>query len=315
MNPPCRLEPTTHVNTAWTQAERGGRITVKREALLDLSMPVFAMGSCFAVEVRRALRAAGFTVGPSYADLAFDPAAQAPGNLPQRDNINHYDTFTIRQEIERALQRERWSPETFWERTRDPLLRRRGWATAWQDPFRRRVFAESRDALIELSDLLSDRIDDALAASHLVILTLGLTECWRDRQSGLYACLGPQDEEDEIFDRLEFHSTGFQQNYDNLRAIGDAIWARYPDKRIVLTVSPVALGRTWTGEDVVAATTYSKATLRSVAGQLAREDRRFLYWPAYEYARSHDVFEADGRHVRPDAVNAIVSAFTEAYVA
>ncbi len=288
-------------------------MTVAREPLFDRSTSIFAMGSCFAVEVRRALRTLGFNVAPSCTDIMFDPLTQSPGSLPDRDNINHYDTFTIRQEIERALRGGRWRPDSFWEVRRSPILRRRGWDIGWQDPFRRRVYASSLEALIDLSDKLSERIDAGLASADIVILTLGLTECWRDRATGLHVCLGPASDTDEIFDRVTFHSTGFLQNYLNLKAVGEAIWARYPEKRIVLTVSPVALAQTWSGEDVVTATTYSKATLRSVAGQLAREDPRFLYWPAYEYARSHDVFEAHGRHVRPDAVRSIIEAFVAAY--
>jgi hypothetical protein len=39
-----------------------------------------------------------------------------------------------------------------------------------------------------------------------------------------------------------------------------------------------------------------------------------VYWPSFEYATSHDAFKADGRHVQPAAVEAIVSAFIAAHL-
>jgi hypothetical protein len=125
-------------------------------------------------------------------------------------------------------------------------------------------------ALVDLSAKVSACIDQGLAAADVVILTLGLTECWRARSTGLFAALGPETDEDESFPLVEFHASGFAENLQNLLATVKAIWAAYPKKKIVLTVSPVPLGRTWTNEDVVRANAQSKATLRTVAGETCR---------------------------------------------
>lgn len=311
----ARFDRSGKANPEWKNSERGRRITVVGEGFIRPETKFFAMGSCFAVEIRRALRARGCAVYPDYPAIAFDAATQLPGKLPERDNINHYDTFTIAQEIARALEGRRWPREDFWQVQRFRFSRQKGWPRAWQDPHRRHIFATGPDALADLSDKVSASIDAGLAEAEVVILTLGLTEVWRIKASGLYAALGPENERDEIFPRLEFRASGYAENYDNVRRTIESIWRVYPHKKIVLSVSPVALTRTWTDEDVVRANVQSKSTLRAVAGQIARDHPAVTYWPSYEYAMSGDVFREDGLHVGADAVDRIVAAFLEVHSA
>ncbi len=164
-------------------------------------------------------------------------------------------------------------------------------------------------ALVDLSNTVSATIDDGLEKADVVIITLGLTECWRVKHSDRYAALGPENEKDELFSLLEFRPTTFQENYENLNATLDSIASAYPEKKIVITVSPVGLVRTWSGEDVVQANLHSKSTLRSIVGQICRERPHVAYWPSYEFAAKGDIFQPDGLHVRADAVEQIVEAF------
>lgn len=267
------------------------------------------MGSCFAVEIRKALRAHGRTVYPDYPAIAFDPETQSPGLLPARDNINHYDTFTLRQEIERALGARHWGESDFWTLHRTRVPNHKSWPVAFQDPYRRQIFASTMPALVDLSAKVSACIDHGLKSADVIILTLGLTECWRVRSNGMHAALGPDSESDESYPLLEFRATGFAENYENLVVIVKAIWSSHPGKTIVLTVSPVALGRTWTGEDVVRANLQSKSALRAAVGELCREYPRLVYWPSYEFAMRGDAFKEDGRHVRDEIVREILFGF------
>jgi hypothetical protein len=52
--------------------------------------------------------------------------------------------------------------------------------------------------------------------------------------------------------------------------------------RVLLTVSPVPLTATASGQHVLNATTYSKSVLRAVAGQLAATRKSVDYFPSYE---------------------------------
>jgi hypothetical protein len=287
-------------------------VTVTRKPILSERTKVFAIGSCFAVEIRNALRLAGYDVYPKYRDVKIDQDSQQAGHLPARDNINHYDTFTIRQEIERAVSRTHWPDHSFWELKSRPDGCRLHVDRPYQDPLRRHFYAASADRILALRYEIDRCIDNGLADADVVIITLGLTECWRDKVSGLHACIGPENEKSESFGRLEFHASTFAENRENLKATITAIRSVYPEKKIVLTVSPVRLHRTWSGEDVVVANAMSKATLRAVAGELCRSDSSLLYWPSYELSTLADIWQTDGVHVRPNAVKHIVSRFVQA---
>lgn len=300
-------------NRRWADSARGRRITVVRDGFIGPKTGIFAIGSCFAVELRRALRERGRKVYPDYAGLDFDPAEEAPGMVPERDNINHYDTFTIRQEIERAVAGADWDPSIFRRVEQYELKGRKRWPFAWQDPTRRHVYATSYEALVRLSAKVSRCIDEGLARADVVLISLGITEAWRIRGTDLYACMGPRDRQDERFASLEFVPSGFVENHANLKAALQALWRRYPGKKVVLTVSPVALGSTWRDEDVVVASLYGKATLRSVAGAICEEFPQVSYWPSFEFGMADDIFKEDGRHVRLDEIEGIVDAFLETY--
>ncbi len=86
----------------WAQTDRGGCVSISGQPILRPGAKIFAMGSCFAREIRSALRTRGYDVYPKYFDVDFDPDRQKVGKLPDRDNQNHYTTFSIRQEIERV---------------------------------------------------------------------------------------------------------------------------------------------------------------------------------------------------------------------
>jgi GSCFA family len=288
------------------------RVTVTPRSILSKNTKVFAIGSCFAVEIRNALRLAGYDVYPKYRNIRFDPRVQQAGHLPARDNVNHYDTFAIRQEIERAVARAHWPDESLWKLTSLPRGCRLQVNHVFQDPLRRHFYASSIDQVRALRYEVDRCIDDGLAGADVVIITLGLTECWREGRTGLYACIGPESEDSESFNRLKFHASTFEENRENLSATLDSIRSTYPEKKIVLTVSPVRLHRTWSGEDIVVANAMSKATLRAVAGEICRSDPSLLYWPSFELSTLGNIWNTDGVHVRSNAVRHIVSRFVQA---
>jgi len=86
-----------------------------------------------------------------------------------------------------------------------------------------------------------------------------------------------------------------------------------PDIRFLLTVSPVPLTATASGEHVLAATIYSKSVLRAVAGQLFHERANVEYFPSYEIITSSlsrgAYFESNLRSVRADGVKAAMDTF------
>jgi hypothetical protein len=306
------IKTAEKLNADYPRTRRGTVITVPKNPIITAQSKVFAIGSCFAMEIRAALKKRGIDVTPRYYDIKFDPLSQSLAGLPKHDDINHYDTFTILREFEMAFGVTKPAPNT-WTVTSPGIKLSIDIKsdTLYQDPRRKRIFAATPDAL---SDLVS-KVDSCIAAgirdADIFIITLGLIETWRDKKTGQNLCMPPG--KDQMNDS-EFVFTGFQENFENMRRVCALIRDHAPGKKIILTVSPVPLGKTFTGRDIVVANMESKSLLRTVAGQIAREFGNVIYWPSYEIAMREDMFEDDGRHVTKSGVDKIIGAFMDAHL-
>ncbi len=300
-------------NPDWAHSERGMSITVPRRQIITRDSSVFAMGSCFAVEIRSVLRRRGFHVLPDYFGIDVDLDHVRVGRLPSRDNINHYDTFSIRHEFEQAFgERPPAGVEDFWRIDSEAVRSGVGLGSGelYQNPYRKRVFADSAEALHDVSSRIDDCIGRAVRVADVFIITMGMIETWRNVDNGRYLCRRPDGDQ---FDRCEFVLGDVDANLDNMRRVCGLIEQHRPGTPVVLTVSPVAIARTYTDADIVVANAETKSLLRTVAGQMAREFDSVTYWPSYEIAMREDIFAADGRHITDDGVRRIVDAFLAAH--
>lgn len=296
----------------WARTRRATLLTVQQKPFISRKSRIFAIGSCFAMEIRAALRNQGFQVFPDYFQIEYDAANQSIAGLPAQDDINHYDTFTILREYEIAFNGLASSPDDFWEVTSPGIklsVDLKG-KSLFQNPLRKRVFSTSREGLADLSSKLDARIAHSIREADIHIITLGLIETWRNKRTGSYLCMAPG--RDQMQD-AEFHLSDFQANLDNMRRVCSLVKTHAPAKMILLTVSPVPLARTYAGKDIIVANMESKSLLRAVAGQIEREFDNVIYWPSYEIAAYEDIYEEDGRHVTRAAVNKIVDSFMEAH--
>jgi hypothetical protein len=151
--------------------------------------------------------------------------------------------------------------------------------------------------------------------ADVYVITLGLIATWRNTASGLHACTYPGVGGGGGAAQTELHVAGFQENYDNLRRICDLVFGQFPNRHIILTVSPVALESTFREMDVVLANMESKCTLRAVAGQICREFPNVHYLPSYELFMYHDLFHDNGRHATRDAVGVVLDMFSRCFMA
>ena len=315
-SPASWLEVASEPNVAFKESARGHRVTVTRQADISTSTPVFAMGSCFAREIRIAMRGRGMDVYPKYFDVDFDPDRQRLSKLPEFDDVNHYDTYTIRQEFEQAFARTHYSEDDFFRhshRLKNDF--KAGGKFTWQDPYRKHVYAADLESILDLSGAMDRTIAEGIHTAELYIITLGLIETWRNKKNQLHICNRPNTRNQDVLDNAEFHLTGFADNYENMRRVCELIREHYPQRKIVLTVSPVGLKRTFRDIDVVVANAESKSVLRAVAGQIEREFDNVTYWPSYELSLRHDIYKEDGRHVRSEVVDHIIGTFAEARIA
>jgi hypothetical protein len=146
------------------------------------------------------------------------------------------------------------------------------------------------------------------------IATLGLTEAWVSTRDGAVfpACPGTVA---GTFDpeRHAFVNFTAGEVAADLGAFVTELRAINPRVRVILTVSPVPLVATATPHHVLAADTYSKATLRVAAEAATREHRDVHYFPSYEIvtgARApREFFESDRRTVSKQAVDIVMAAF------
>jgi hypothetical protein len=80
-----------------------------------------------------------------------------------------------------------------------------------------------------------------------------------------------------------YYNQTYKEAYDDLSSTIDLICSFNPQiKKIILTVSPVPLTATYERHGALIATTYSKAVIRAVAGDISKESPIVEYFPSYE---------------------------------
>jgi hypothetical protein len=262
---------------------------------------VFTIGSCFARNVERALLARGIDVPTAGFSAPHDEAPGQPNRI-----LNQYNPATMLQCVRAAGQPADaaglYEPPSG-EGVIDPLL-----ATGTR--------AVTHERALERRKEINDLYAEGLAASDVVVVTLGLIETWFDQEAGLAlneapllrACKAESG-------RWMFHRLEVDEVREMVAALLDALEAGR--RNIVLTVSPVPLQVTFAGGDAVTANAYSKAVLRVVAEELSRSVPGVDYFPSFEAVTSAGLaaYGEDQVHVRSAVVDRIVGAMTAAYVA
>jgi hypothetical protein len=157
-----------------------------------------------------------------------------------------------------------------------------------------------------------------IAQASVVIMTLGLNEVWFDGKSGSYLNCAPSyaSTRREV-GRYSVKVTDVAENLDELSRIRGMVKTFNPDAKIIVTVSPVPMGATFSGTDVAIANTRSKSVLRVAAEQFAQEHDDVDYFPSYDIvslAPRSDAYGVDCLHVTNAVVGRIMKMFLSSYV-
>lgn len=275
---------------------------------------VVTFGSCFAQHIGRALSARGYN---------WLITEQAPGTLPA-DRIKdfNYEVFSCRTgNIYTASLLEQWVdwamgnrhiPNEVWEQD-----------GRYIDPFRPRIEPNGFETADELMCARRETLRYfklAIKRANVFVFTLGLTESWfnvpgQHRAGKRYEypmCPGTvggtfTDEQHK------FVNQSFEEVRKSLRSAIDKMRKMNPSLKFILTISPVPLTATASGNHVLTATMESKSILRAVAGQLARNHDHIDYFPSYEIINAAPFqgmfFEADKRNVNAHGVNFVMDQF------
>lgn len=139
---------------------------------------------------------------------------------------------------------------------------------------------------------------------------------WVHKESGTVFPTAPGTLAGEFDDTLcEFQNAQSGQlirEFNQFQAVLKKIRGGKPFK-VLLTVSPVPLTATASGQHVLLSTVYSKSTLRSVAGQLSSSQAHIDYFPSYEIVsnpRMHSTsFFENLRSVRDETVERVMRHF------
>lgn len=308
MHPYTQLPPASFWKTAIADIEPKDiqrlwqpKFPVSRET------KILTAGSCFAQHISRALGQKGFSwidSEPAPADLPHELHAENGYGVFSFRTGNIYTAALLRQWIFWALGLAQPGTEIFEQNGR------------YHDPFRPAFppggYA-SPEELLQARSATLQAIKGALQQADVFIFTLGLTEAWKNAGGDIYP-MCPGTLRGEFSEAVhKFHNFCEPEIMRDLNEAFDALRKLNPRIRFLLTVSPVPLTATASGQHVLVANTYSKSVLRSVAGHLAQTREDVDYFPSFELIATPpykgQFFEKNMRSVTAEGVAFVMSQF------
>lgn len=275
---------------------------------LTRQTPLMTVGSCFARHIHQALTRDGWNVLQGE-----DMRAHMPEKLCHRYGYNLfsarygniYTARQFRQLVAHALDGET-APTPVWQRD-----------GRYFDALRPTVEPEGLD---HPDDVRHARLEHLRAVKRVlqdaesIVLTLGLTECWMDVATGLALPTAPGHIAGDYDPaKVRFHNFTQSEVLADLRATRDLLRKAGIKARFVLTVSPVPLVATASGNHVGPASTYSKSVLRAACGELQAGDADFDYFPAFEIVSTPiaggPYIEQDGQQPSQQGIKTAVTCF------
>lgn len=276
----------------------------------------FAIGSCFARNIERALKTQGIAVLTEGTNI---PAEFYTSDRDPRAAMNKFNIPSMIDEIERAFDPDRDETGRYIKVGEDQYF----------DPATTNINLHSleKHAIVRKAIAETTR---RIADADVVVITLGLVEAWFDRISGLYLNTSPHQRAmmQEIRrirkegasgapNRFVHMRPNFEFLRDKMHQLIHVLQQHAPKAKIVVSVSPVPLQATMTSDDVVASSSLSKCLLRIVAEDARQSFDHVDYFPSYEMVMSspRDVTWMDDQvHVEPGLVEKITGSFVEHWI-
>jgi GSCFA family len=234
-------------------------------------------GSCFAQHIGNALAARGyhwFDAEPAPTGLSDASRKEFNYGVFSFRTGNIYTAAALRQWLEWAFEIKQ-PPAEVWEQD-----------GRFYDPFRPAIepngFA-SADEMQNARKTTLAAVKRAVLETDFFVFTMGLTESWINIEEGYEYAMCPGTLVGE-FDPQQhrFLNHDFDKVRSDLKAALRILRRENPKLRIILTVSPVPLTASASGQHVLTATTQSKSILRAVAADRVEKSRFVDYFPSYE---------------------------------
>lgn len=253
----------------------------KRKFKINPDAKIATAGSCFAQHIGGHLRAAGYTV------LDVEPAPK--GMSPPTAKKYGWQIYSARYG-------NIYLAEQLWQIAQEAYGLFKPSEAIWQkdgkyfDAMRPSVEPHGLSSIEEVELHRAEHlaaVRTLLETMDVFIFTFGLTEGWTHAASGTCFPTAPGTiagtYDPEVFKFKNFRASEVKTAFEKFR---DLVHTRNPAAKFIVTVSPVPLTATATESHVLAATTYSKSVLRSVAGELAEDYADVDYFPSYELIAS-----------------------------
>ncbi|MFM8332224.1 MAG: GSCFA domain-containing protein [Candidatus Methylumidiphilus sp.] len=271
---------------------------------------IVTAGSCFAQHIGKALVKSGYN---------WLNAEPAPRLLPDHMHQKYgYGVFSFRTgNIYTAALLKQWVSWAFGE-TAVPTEIWEG-NSRFYDPFRPNIepngFA-SPDELLALRQSTFAAIRRAAEEAKLWIFTLGLTEAWvNTRQGHVYPMCPGTAAGQFVAASHKFHNFRHAEICRDLADTFAMLRQANADAKFLLTVSPVPLAATASGNHVLSANQYSKSTLRAVAEDMKNDFDNVDYFPSYEIITGFPYrgifFEPNLRKVSASGVDFVMRLFLQ----
>jgi len=266
-------------------------------------------GSCFAQHIGRALAARGAQF------LDCEPAPPVFADAAEAQHFG-YGVFSCRYgNIYTARQLRQLAEEALGLRPPSRLVWQRD--GRFFDALRPGVDPAghaSAETLHQARALHLAAVRTMLERLDVLVFTLGLTECWENLGDGTILPTAPGTIAGQFDPAIHaFRQLRHADVLEDMAVFFEHLKGVNPAARLLLTVSPVPLAATATDGHVLPATTYSKAVLRAVAGDLAADHPDIAYFPSYEIITGHPArgmfFDPDLRSVNPMGVDLVMRHF------
>lgn len=265
-------------------------------------------GSCFAQHIARNLRQRGCDV----MDVEPPPPGLSKADAEARGyglySARYANIYTARQLLQLILEaNDRETPsDRVWEKNgRFFDAQRPGIEPAG--------FDNPEQVLVHRAHHLA-KVKRLMRQCNILVFTFGLTEAWIERKSGTVfpTCPGTIAGSFDP-DRYAFKNFTAAEILADFKRVYRILKRQDPNKRFLITVSPVPLTATAAPMHVLQSTTYSKSVLRAVCGELYERFDDVDYFPSYEMIATPfskgRYFEPNMRSVTKEGVENVMRVF------
>jgi len=275
---------------------------------IERTQPIVTFGSCFAQHIGKALKESGYnwltTERPPHG-LSREHAKLFGYNMFSARTGNIYSVSLLKQWTEWALGQSPPSDE-LWEKDGRII-----------DPFRPTIEPNGFASEAEMRSSRDQAVTsfrNSIERARYFVFTLGLTETWINKEGGYEYPMCPGTAGGDFHPQKHiFRNLQFPEVLKNLGSAMELMRGLNKNLRFLLTVSPVPLVATNSGNHVLVATMESKSILRAVAGQLTRNRAYVDYFPSYELINSPVYrgvfFEPNQRSVNRHGVDFVMKVF------